>query len=243
MKLGFIGSGSRGSYLIDNFSKLGVEIGAIYGHKNRGKYPGLAFTADIDFVIETSDAVVIATPTKTHFDLAMKVIDADLPLYLEKPITENIEKAIELERAVLDRGSIVMIAHSLCYGDDMPDFMQRKYLFGYARQYLQALHIKQNPYWEVGIHTVAVMDLLGIHDYGYELSINSDFIPSREIFVYCEDGQSYRYEPANYTANECQHFIDCIKNHVEPRTNITHARRVIEEVTARYGDIDSMVYF
>ena len=56
-------------------------------------YPGVNATADPEaiFADEEIDAVVIATPASTHFDLAMRCLDAGKHVLVEKPFATKVE--------------------------------------------------------------------------------------------------------------------------------------------------------
>ena len=57
--------------------------------------------ADLDSLLDRGvDAVVIATPVATHFDLAIKALDAGCHVYLEKPMTDSVASAESLVAAV-----------------------------------------------------------------------------------------------------------------------------------------------
>ena len=45
---------------------------------------------------EDYDGYVIATPAKTHYEIAKKVINSKKPILIEKPLTLAIEEAEEL---------------------------------------------------------------------------------------------------------------------------------------------------
>ena len=55
-------------------------------------YPGIATTADPEAIIADPeiDAVVIATPASTHFDMAMRCLAAGKHVLLEKPFATKV---------------------------------------------------------------------------------------------------------------------------------------------------------
>jgi predicted dehydrogenase len=57
------------------------------------------------------DAVTIATPTSTHFDVAREVLEAGKHLMVEKPITNTVEEAGILCQMARDRGLILQVGH------------------------------------------------------------------------------------------------------------------------------------
>lgn len=57
------------------------------------------------------DAVILATPTSTHYDLGKKILEADKHLLIEKPITDNLSKAEELISLAQTRKRKLLIGH------------------------------------------------------------------------------------------------------------------------------------
>ncbi len=65
----------------------------------------------LDDLLEQVDAVSIATPTPTHFDIAMRCLERKIHLLIEKPVTETISDAEHLAQKISETGSIVQIGH------------------------------------------------------------------------------------------------------------------------------------
>ena len=57
------------------------------------------------------DGAVIATPTTSHFDVAMTLIDSGCDLMIEKPITSTVEDAEKLLRHAAEKGRIIQVGH------------------------------------------------------------------------------------------------------------------------------------
>lgn len=73
-------------------------------------------TADYDaFLAEPLDAVVIATPAKTHFELAMRALERGKHVLIEKPFTTNIDDALTLITAARHRGLTLAVGHTYVY--------------------------------------------------------------------------------------------------------------------------------
>ncbi|MCU0246088.1 MAG: Gfo/Idh/MocA family oxidoreductase, partial [Bryobacter sp.] len=112
MKVGFIGAGSRGYYLMERLYKGSgpmVEVSAVCdtyeGHRNRGKdrvqtmggNSPKTFVDYKDVLADSSiDVVVIATPEHLHHEMAIAALKAKKHVYLEKPIAHTLEEGAEI---------------------------------------------------------------------------------------------------------------------------------------------------
>ena len=68
----------------------------------RERMPDVATTTDADEVIfgDQADAVVIATPVQTHFDLAQRALRAGRHVFVEKPLAMSSEEINQIEAAM-----------------------------------------------------------------------------------------------------------------------------------------------
>ncbi len=57
------------------------------------------------------DAVVLSTPTSTHFEIARVLLENGVQLLLEKPITDTLDEARELVRLAEDTGIVLQVGH------------------------------------------------------------------------------------------------------------------------------------
>ena len=61
------------------------------------------------------DAVVIATPVFTHFDLASRALEAGKHTFVEKPLAASSREADELVRVAESNGLALMCGHTFIY--------------------------------------------------------------------------------------------------------------------------------
>src|SRR5207249_10129883 len=61
------------------------------------------------------DAIVIATPISTHFDLAKACLEAGKHVLIEKPLTRTSAQARELIRLARERRRVLMVDHTFIY--------------------------------------------------------------------------------------------------------------------------------
>lgn len=80
-------------------------------------YPEVNMVTDFNLVLSNPDitAVFIALPAEMHYSFGKKVLKAKKDLYIEKPITLNVEEAEELLRLSRENNCILMVGHLLNY--------------------------------------------------------------------------------------------------------------------------------
>jgi predicted dehydrogenase len=67
--------------------------------------------ASLEEFSELVDAVSIATPTSTHFEIARELLSRGKHLLVEKPIAENTAHATELAELAAARGLVLQVGH------------------------------------------------------------------------------------------------------------------------------------
>jgi predicted dehydrogenase len=80
-------------------------------------YPSVAVTDRVEDVWrdETIDAVVIATPAGTHFELAMQALDAGKHILVEKPMAGTVAEVEEIESLADGNGLVAMVGHTFIF--------------------------------------------------------------------------------------------------------------------------------
>ena len=80
-------------------------------------YPSVQATTNCEDLFEdpTLDAVLIATPVFTHFDLASRSLAAGKHTFVEKPLAGSSEDADELLRMADEEGLVLMCGHTFVY--------------------------------------------------------------------------------------------------------------------------------
>lgn len=117
-----VGCGNWGRNLVRNFQALN-GVAAVADPTSAGRAlaaqlaPGAEITADLEGVIRRADldAVVLATPAATHFELGRKVLAAGKDLFVEKPMALTLEDARRLVDAAERSKRILQVGHVLEY--------------------------------------------------------------------------------------------------------------------------------
>lgn len=83
------------------------------------RYPSVNTTTDIDEVMndKSVDGVIIATPTRTHFQLAQKALMSGKDVLIEKPMVMNVKEAKVLINLANKKKRIVMVDHTFLFND------------------------------------------------------------------------------------------------------------------------------
>jgi len=85
--------------------------------KYRRRHPDARVTTRIERVLADPevDAVIVATPVDTHYDLAARVLEAGKHVFVEKPLAHSTELADALADMAAARGRILMCGHTFLY--------------------------------------------------------------------------------------------------------------------------------
>ncbi len=83
----------------------------------RRRYPGTRATTEFQRVLadDKVDAVVIATPVFTHFDMAARALQAGKHTFVEKPLAPSPELAEELVEIADEHDRTLMCGHTFIY--------------------------------------------------------------------------------------------------------------------------------
>src|SRR5687767_15570906 len=91
-RLAQIGLGQWGKNLARNFDELGelawlCDIEEMCRAEAAQRYPSARITANVEDVLadEAVEAVVIATPVPTHYELSRRALEAGKHVFVEKP--------------------------------------------------------------------------------------------------------------------------------------------------------------
>jgi predicted dehydrogenase len=81
------------------------------------RYPAIRTTTDFKDLLKdpSIDAIAVATPVHTHFELGMAVLKAGKHLWLEKPMTETSLQAQKLLDAADSHKRVLIVDHTFIY--------------------------------------------------------------------------------------------------------------------------------
>jgi predicted dehydrogenase len=83
----------------------------------RRRHPGIWAEPDLDAALEDPriEAVAIATPPHTHFDLVSRALEAGKHVLVEKPLARTSEEAAGLIALAAERGKVLLPGHTFVY--------------------------------------------------------------------------------------------------------------------------------
>lgn len=116
-----IGGGRWGQNHIRTLAKLGNLAAIVENRKERleellALYPNVkGYVSADEAVAARYDGYTVATPAETHYEIGRKLINAGLPVMLEKPMTFTVEESEALCRLADEKHVPVMVGHVLLF--------------------------------------------------------------------------------------------------------------------------------
>jgi predicted dehydrogenase len=171
-RVGLVGLGYWGPNLARNFDELGAlaalcDLDAELRERFARRYPNARVYADYDEMLgdESLDAVVVATPVPTHYQLARSALGAGLHVMVEKPPAMRGSEMDELVALAEERELVLMPGHLLLYH---PGVQKLKELIDTGqtgevlciygnRQNLGVIRKDENALWSLGVHDLSVI--------------------------------------------------------------------------------------
>ncbi len=174
IRVGVIGYGYWGPNLVRNFAALEgstVSMIADLEQKNRTKvekhYPGIKTTFDALALIESPevDAVVIATPVSSHYELAKAALLAGKHVLVEKPLAHTSHHAKHLMALALERDLVLMVDHTFVYTGAVRKMRElidagtlgAVHYFDSVRINLGMLQRDTNVLWDLATHDLSIL--------------------------------------------------------------------------------------
>jgi len=173
--IGVIGYGYWGPNLVRNFAEAaGVRMVAVADPRTdrlaqlRLRYPAAKSTPDYrDLLADPEvEAVAIATPVSTHFDLAMETLRAGKHVLVEKPLAETSERALRLIEEADRRNLVLMVDHTFVYTGAVRKIKELIaahslgdiYYYDSVRVNLGLFQHDVNVIWDLAVHDLSIMD-------------------------------------------------------------------------------------
>ncbi len=120
LRVGIIGLGYWGPNLVRCFSDLeNCKVTAVCDQNHeqllriKDRFPSVYPIESFDTLLDRDlvDAVVIATPTASHYELTMKALEHDLHVFVEKPLAKTSAECRKLVQKAGERNRTLFVGH------------------------------------------------------------------------------------------------------------------------------------
>jgi predicted dehydrogenase len=136
------------------------------------RFPNVIATTDDAEVLRRDrvDAVVIATPTKTHYRLAKRALEAGIHTFVEKPLATRSDECADLIDCAEANGKVLFVGHVFLYSAAVAKLKQivssgelgEIYYISSTRLNLGPVRRDVNALWDLAPHdTSIILELMG----------------------------------------------------------------------------------
>lgn len=172
--IGIIGYGYWGPNLLRNFyTAANTKVIAVSDARQerldmvKKLYPSIHLITDSDELLANDeiDAIVIATPVFSHFDLAKQALLKGKHVLLEKPMTSTVAEAKELIALAKEKNLVLMVDHTFLYTSAVQKIKSLKesgeigdlQYFDSTRINLGLFQSDINVLWDLAPHDISIL--------------------------------------------------------------------------------------
>jgi predicted dehydrogenase len=173
LRIAVLGAGHWGPNLIRNFhnhptSEVAwvVDRDEARRELTRSRYPEIRVASDPAAAIADPavDAVIVATPTVTHYELAAAALRAGKHVLVEKPIATRVAEAEELCALAEREHRVLMVGHVFLFNTGIrrvrayldEDRLGRVFYVAMVRTNLGPIRMDVNAAWDLAAHDVSI---------------------------------------------------------------------------------------
>jgi predicted dehydrogenase len=177
VSVGVIGCGHWGPNHIRIFSQIsGVKVRLCSDIDQarllsiKTQFPDIQTTKECRDVFSNPeiDAVCIATPTATHFDLVSQALQAGKHVLCEKPLSLKADECLELKRLADAKGKILAVGHIFLFNEGIRQIKEyiksgelgNIYYAHSERTNLGPFRYDVNALWDLAPHDLAIFNYL-----------------------------------------------------------------------------------
>ncbi len=177
INIGVIGAGHWGPNHIRIFNQLAdseVAMCADLGEERlcsvKALFPRIEVTTDYRDILNSGrvQAVCIATPTDTHFQLTREALEKDKHVLCEKPLAMSPEECLVLKDLAEKRKKVLMVGHVFVFNTGilrLKDYLDKKelgrVLYAHSeRTNLGPFRYDVNALWDLAPHDISIFNFL-----------------------------------------------------------------------------------
>ena len=170
LRIGIAGAGHFGRFHALKVAKSGrAVLAGLHDPRTEraeavGREAGRAPALSLEALFAASDAIIVAAPAETHYDLATQALQAGKHVLVEKPIAATVEQADHLAALARQHARVLQVGHLLRYSAEHRAISSR-----ITRPlYIDATRIA--PFKPRGTDVSVILDLM-IHDLDLVLAL------------------------------------------------------------------------
>jgi predicted dehydrogenase len=173
IRVAVVGVGHWGPHLLRNFHNHEDSVVTWLSDKDpvrlrelSARYPDVKMTESSDVVITAPDvdAVVVATPTTTHFSLAKLALESGKHVLVEKPLAASAEHGAILCDLAAAQQRVLMVGHVFVYNAGVRyvrEYLQsgalgEVYYVSMVRTNLGPVRMDVNAAWDLAAHDISI---------------------------------------------------------------------------------------
>ncbi|MBC7330308.1 Gfo/Idh/MocA family oxidoreductase [bacterium] len=144
-----------------------IDLNETNRDKAKSRFPNAIVGDDLSLPLNDPDlqGIVIATPAKTHYDLAKMALSAGKDVLVEKPLALSLEEGEELVELAQRNGRILMVGHLMLYHPAVERIREMvkcreigdSHYFFSQRLNLGKVRSDENVLWSLAPHDVSML--------------------------------------------------------------------------------------
>ncbi len=175
MKVAVIGAGHWGPNLVRNFDthKKSSVAWVIDQNQDRlelvkTRFPSAKLSQNTDDALNDAEvtALVVATPTTTHYEIVKQALERGKHVLVEKPITTNSAQAAELCELAEKNSLVLMVGHVFLFNPAVQRVKQyitagdlgRLHYVSMTRTNLGPVRMDVNAAWDLAAHDISIVN-------------------------------------------------------------------------------------
>ncbi|HUC73076.1 MAG TPA: Gfo/Idh/MocA family oxidoreductase [Stellaceae bacterium] len=136
----------------------------------RRRYAGVDVTTEVGDVLADAriDAVAIATPVHTHYELALAALKAGKHVLVEKPLAQTSAQSRHLVEEAVSRNLVLMVDHTFLYTPAIEkireligtEVLGEIYYYNGIRASLGLFQRDVNVIWDLAVHDISIVQYI-----------------------------------------------------------------------------------
>jgi len=147
-------------WIIDRDAARLAEVQARFPDVQVSEEPARAFSDP------AVDAVVVATPTSTHFTLAQQALQHSKHVLVEKPLTTKVKQGLGLLELATSQQLVLMVGHVFVYNPGIRKVKEyldaghlgKMYYVSMVRTNLGPIRLDVNAAWDLAAHDLSIVN-------------------------------------------------------------------------------------